>query len=55
VLANHALPFVAVRRDERGESAVCHRAAVAVPQPRYELILVFPVARRRLRGRRRNP
>jgi elongation factor G len=31
---------------------VRHRAVVAVPRSRYEVILVTPVARRRLRGRR---
>jgi hypothetical protein len=55
VLTSHALPFIAARRDERGEPAVSHHAAVAVPQSRYEVILVSSVARRRLRGRRRNP
>jgi hypothetical protein len=54
LLIKHALPFAAARRDERGEPAVRHRAVVAVPQSRYEVILVLPDARRRLRGRRRS-
>jgi hypothetical protein len=43
---------VAARRDERGEPAVRHRAAVTASQSRYEVILATPGARRRLRGRR---
>jgi hypothetical protein len=54
VLNNHALPFAAVRRGERGETAVHHRAVVAVPRLRYEVILVLPDARCRLRGRYRS-
>ena len=50
---SQALPFAAARRDERGEPAVRNRAAAAVPASRYEVILVSPGARRRLRGRRR--
>jgi hypothetical protein len=53
VLISHALPFAAARRDERGEPAVRYRTVAAVPPSRYEVILVSPVARRRLRGRRR--
>jgi len=30
-----------------------HHAVAVIPQPRYEVILVLPDARRRLRGRRR--
>jgi hypothetical protein len=48
------LPLVAACRDERGEPAVRHRADVAVPQPRYEVILALPDAWRRPRGRRRS-
>jgi hypothetical protein len=40
-------------RDERGELAVRHRTVNAIPQLRYEVILVLPDARRRLRGHRR--
>jgi hypothetical protein len=42
VLTSHALPFIAARRDERGEPTVSHHAAVAVPQSRYEVILRLP-------------
>jgi hypothetical protein len=32
---------------------MCHYAVAVIPPPRYEVILVLPDARRRLRGRRR--
>jgi hypothetical protein len=53
-LTIHALRFVAARRGKRGEPTVQHSTVVAVPQPRYEVILVSGGCRRRLRGRRRS-